>query len=95
MLSLIHRLELVATQQLRQLARIDPVTLTTVFQQRVLSRIADYEMADMRLEQIMQQATEVPSSKDRFECGKQIASYLGLVPSEESSGQPRRLCVLL
>jgi len=23
---------------------------------------------------------------DRFECGKQIASYLGLVPSEESSG---------
>jgi transposase len=28
---------------------------------------------------------------DRFECGKQIASYLGLVPSEESSGQRRRL----
>jgi transposase len=23
---------------------------------------------------------------DRFRCGKQIASYLGLVPSEESSG---------
>ena len=28
---------------------------------------------------------------DRFQCGKQIASYLGLVPSEESSGDRRRL----
>jgi transposase len=28
---------------------------------------------------------------DRFQCGKQIASYLGLVPLEESSGQRRRL----
>src|SRR6202040_3413459 len=28
---------------------------------------------------------------DRFQCGKQIASYLGLVPSEESSGERRRL----
>jgi hypothetical protein len=28
---------------------------------------------------------------DRFQCGKQIASYLGLVPSEESSGDSRRL----
>jgi transposase len=28
---------------------------------------------------------------DRFPCGKQIASYLGLVPLEESSGQRRRL----
>src|SRR5450755_3017827 len=28
---------------------------------------------------------------ERFQCGKQIASYLGLVPSEESSGQRRRL----
>ena len=27
----------------------------------------------------------------RFHCGKQIASYLGLVPSEESSGDRRRL----
>jgi transposase len=30
-------------------------------------------------------------SADRFQCGKQIASYLGLVPSEESSGDRRRL----
>jgi transposase len=28
---------------------------------------------------------------ERFQCGKQIASYLGLVPIEESSGQRRRL----
>ena len=28
---------------------------------------------------------------DRFQCGKQIASYLGLVPFGESSGQRRRL----
>jgi transposase len=27
----------------------------------------------------------------RFRCGKQIASYLGLVPAEESSGERRRL----
>ena len=28
---------------------------------------------------------------ERFHCGKQIASYIGLVPSEESSGDRRRL----
>src|SRR5437899_1227167 len=28
---------------------------------------------------------------ERFRCGKQIASYLGLVPLEESSGNQRRL----
>jgi transposase len=28
---------------------------------------------------------------ERFECGKQIASYLGLVPEEDSSGERRRL----
>ncbi len=28
---------------------------------------------------------------DRFQCGKQIASYLGLVPLEDSSGDRRRL----
>ena len=28
---------------------------------------------------------------ERFRCGKQIASYLGLVPLEESSGERRRL----
>ncbi len=28
---------------------------------------------------------------ERFQCGKEIASYLGLVPSEDSSGDRRRL----
>ena len=28
---------------------------------------------------------------ERFQCGKQIACYLGLVPVEESSGERRRL----
>ena len=28
---------------------------------------------------------------DRFQCGKQIAAYLGLVPLEDSSGNRRRL----
>ena len=28
---------------------------------------------------------------DRFQCGKQVACYLGLVPLEESSGERRRL----
>ena len=28
---------------------------------------------------------------ERFDCGKQIASYLGLVPLEDSSGNRRRL----
>jgi len=27
----------------------------------------------------------------RFDCGKQIAAYLGLVPEEDSSGERRRL----
>ena len=30
-------------------------------------------------------------SGSRFQCGKQIASYLGLVPLEKSSGNQRRL----
>src|SRR5205809_1228394 len=33
----------------------------------------------------------VIGSPERFHCGKQIASYIGLVPSEESSGDRRRL----
>jgi transposase len=33
----------------------------------------------------------VIGAPERFPCGKQIASYVGLVPSEESSGDRRRL----
>jgi transposase len=28
---------------------------------------------------------------ERFQCGKQIAAYLGLVPEEDASGESRRL----
>jgi transposase len=33
----------------------------------------------------------VIGTPERFQCGKQIASYVGLVPTEESSGDRRRL----
>jgi transposase len=33
----------------------------------------------------------VIGTPERFQCGKQIASYVGLVPTEESSGSRRRL----
>ena len=33
----------------------------------------------------------VIGTPERFRCGKQVASYVGLVPSEESSGDRRRL----
>jgi len=33
----------------------------------------------------------VIGTAERFHCGKQVASYVGLVPSEESSGDRRRL----
>src|SRR6478672_3481397 len=39
-----------------------------------------------KLEQIVERRTP-----DRFQCAKQIASYVGLVPAEESSGDRRRL----
>ena len=33
----------------------------------------------------------VIGTPERFHCGKQVASYVGLVPAEESSGERRRL----
>jgi transposase len=33
----------------------------------------------------------IMGNAERFRCGKQVASYLGLVPLEESSGNRRRL----
>jgi transposase len=33
----------------------------------------------------------VIGTAERFHCGKQLASYVGLVPTEESSGDRRRL----
>src|ERR1700733_13305729 len=37
------------------------------------------------------QGTDKIGQAERFQCGKQVASYLGLVPLEESSGNRRRL----
>lgn len=53
MLAVVNRRELVATQQLRQLSRIDSVTLAAVFQQGVLAWIADHEAGDVRFQQVM------------------------------------------
>jgi transposase len=33
----------------------------------------------------------IMGNADRFHCGKQVASYVGLVPLEQSSGNRRRL----
>src|SRR5271165_208156 len=63
LLSVIDRLKMVATQELSQLARIDSITLTTVFQQGILARITNHDFADMRLQQSYNQAAQVPSSK--------------------------------
>jgi hypothetical protein len=38
---------------LGQFPRIDPITLAAIPQQGVSSRIADYKMADVRLQQVM------------------------------------------
>ena|ERR1700683_4035254 len=37
------------------------------------------------------QGTDKIGGAERFHCGKQVASYLGLVPLEDSSGNRRRL----
>jgi hypothetical protein len=46
-------MELIGVQQLGQFLRIDPITLAAILQQGVSSRIADYQMADVRLQQVM------------------------------------------
>src|SRR5258707_14092474 len=45
---------MVATQELSQLARIDSITLTTVFQQGILAWITNHDFADVRLQQVVQ-----------------------------------------
>ena len=53
LLSVIDRFKMVATQELSQLARIDSITLTTVFQQGILARITHHDFADARLQQVV------------------------------------------
>jgi hypothetical protein len=49
--------EKIAPQQLGQLARIDAVALVPRLQQRVLARIADHQLGDVRREQIVEPAS--------------------------------------
>jgi hypothetical protein len=50
-LSVKDRLDVVQVQLFGQLAGIDPVTLTSVFQQGILSRITHYDFRYARLHQ--------------------------------------------
>src|ERR1019366_7428174 len=52
-LSVVHSIELVCMYTIGQFPRIDPITLAAILQQGVSSRIADYKMADVRLQQVM------------------------------------------
>ena len=53
MLSVVDRLQLIATQQFRQLAGIDSIALVAILQQGRLARIADHQPADLGLQQIV------------------------------------------
>src|SRR5439155_9950950 len=53
-LAMVDRFELIAAQQLRQLAGIDPITLVPVFEQRILPGIAHHQFVNVRVEQIVQ-----------------------------------------
>ncbi len=53
-LSVVDRFNLVHVQLFSQLARIDPVTLTAVFQQGILSWITHHDFRHVRLQQIVQ-----------------------------------------
>jgi hypothetical protein len=49
----VYGMELVAAQQLSQLARVDPVTLVAILQKRVLSGIADHQPAHVGFQKIV------------------------------------------
>ena len=40
--------------ELSQLVRIDSITLTRIFQQGILARTTNYDLADLRLQQVVQ-----------------------------------------
>jgi transposase len=66
------------TRQLEQEVEKRPVT----------RRLMTFRRSD---HQLVGQRRQRAHSRMRFHCGKQIASYVGLVPTEESSGDRRRL----
>jgi len=51
---MVDRLEIMQAQEFCQLAGINPITLITVFEQSVLTRIADQHFGDVGLKQIIQ-----------------------------------------
>jgi hypothetical protein len=57
---MVDRLELIAAQQLGQLAGIDPITLIPIFEERVLPRITHHQSVNVRLEQIVQPGRPSP-----------------------------------
>ena len=59
-LAMVNRLEIIKAQAIGEFARIDPVTLVAVFEQRVLPRITYHQFVNVRLEQIVQPGS--PSS---------------------------------
>jgi hypothetical protein len=58
----IDRPEKTSAQQFGQFSGIDAVTLTALFQLGIPSGITHHDFADVRLQQVVHQAAQVPSS---------------------------------
>src|SRR4051812_10731527 len=54
-------------------------------------RLLHREEAEQFYRKLQEQGLNARVGMERFHCGKQLASYVGLVPTEESSGDRRRL----
>src|SRR3954454_13368155 len=54
-------------------------------------RLLHREEAEQFYRKLQEQGLKARVEMERFHCGKQLASYVGLVPTEESSGDRRRL----
>ena len=68
LLSVINRAEQIGAQQLGQLPRIDPIVSAPFLQQGVAARVADHDVRDVRLEQVIQ-----PSRPGAFfKCDMQV-----------------------
>src|SRR5215475_3858893 len=63
MFAVIHRSEMIETQQLGQSASVDLVALVALSHGLVFSRIAHHQFRDVRFQQVVNQAAQVPSSK--------------------------------
>src|SRR3954452_17384318 len=52
-------------------------------------RLLHREEAEQFYRKLQEQGLKARVGMERFHCGKQLASYVGLVPTEESSGDRR------